>query len=140
MRTDFIKFLKFQGRIFCYLFFLLIFLSFGQSSFAVKKDIAKEQNENSEIKKEGQSFKQETEPVFSNSELSREEETKDKALKEKEEEHSPYFFRPLLIQGKKRLIQKTKDMKVDSGNIVESKLFFIDIDFKKRLFEYEVDE
>ena len=48
-----------------------------------------------------------------------------------------YSFRPLLIQGKKRLIQKTKDMRVDSGDIAESKLFFIDIDFKKRIFGYE---
>ena len=50
---------------------------------------------------------------------------------------SSYSFRPLLIQGKKRLIQKTKEMKVESGNIVESQLFFIDIDFKKRIFETE---
>ena len=48
-----------------------------------------------------------------------------------------YSFRPLLIQGKKRLVQKTKDMKVESGNIVESQLFFVDIDFKKRIFEAE---
>ena len=50
---------------------------------------------------------------------------------------SAYSFRPLLIQGKKRLIQKTKDMKVEGGNIVESQLFFIDVDFKERIFENE---
>ena len=50
---------------------------------------------------------------------------------------SAYSFRPLLIQGKKRLIQKTKDMKVEGGNIAESQLFFIDVDFKERIFENE---
>ena len=53
---------------------------------------------------------------------------------------SPYSFRPLLIQGKKRLIQKTKDMKVESGNIAESQLFFLEIDFRKRIFEAEAIE
>ncbi len=48
---------------------------------------------------------------------------------------SPYFFRPLLIQGKKRLIQKTKEMRAGSGNIVESELFFVNIDFRQRIFE-----
>lgn len=51
---------------------------------------------------------------------------------------SSYSFRPLLIQGKKRMAQKSKDMKVETGNIVESKLFFVDIDFKKRIFEDEL--
>lgn len=51
---------------------------------------------------------------------------------------SSHSFRPLLIQGKKRVIQKTKDMKVESGNIIESELFFINMDFKKRIFEDEV--
>ena len=37
---------------------------------------------------------------------------------------SSHSFRTLLIQGKKRLIHKTKDMKVESGNIVESKIVF----------------
>ena len=53
---------------------------------------------------------------------------------------SPYSFRPLLIQGKKRLIQKTKDMKVESGSIAESQLFFVEIDFRKRIFETEAIE
>ena len=51
-----------------------------------------------------------------------------------------YSFQPLLIQGKKRLIQKTKDMKVESDSIVESELFFVNIDFQKRIFEGEVME
>ena len=48
-----------------------------------------------------------------------------------------YSFRPLLIQGKKRLRQKTKDIKWESGHIAESQLFFVDIDFKERIFEGE---
>ena len=59
----------------------------------------------------------------------------DKTKKVKQKEAGSYSFRPLLIQGKKRLIQKAKDMKVESGNIVESQLFFVDIDFEKRIFE-----
>lgn len=51
-----------------------------------------------------------------------------------------YAFRPLLIQGKKRLIQEAKDMKVESGGIVESQLFFVDIDFQKRIFINEVTQ
>ncbi len=50
-----------------------------------------------------------------------------------------YSFRPLLIQGKKQVNQQT-DMKVESGSIVESQLFFVDIDFKKRIFESEFKE
>ena len=49
-----------------------------------------------------------------------------------------YSFRPLLIQGKKRMIQKTRDMKIETGTVVESKLFFIEIDLKKRIFDTEV--
>jgi len=61
---------------------------------------------------------------------------KEKELKNKgqAESDSKYSFRPLLIQGGKRLIQKTKDMKVDSRSITESELFFIDIDFQKKIF------
>ena len=50
-----------------------------------------------------------------------------------------YSFRPLLIQGKKQVNQQA-DMKVESGSIVESQLFFVDIDFKKRIFESEFKE
>ncbi|MCZ0932893.1 MAG: hypothetical protein OXJ52_07065 [Oligoflexia bacterium] len=48
-----------------------------------------------------------------------------------------YSFRPLLIQGKKRLVQKTKDMKVETSNILETKIFFAETDFKKRIFSDE---
>ena len=61
--------------------------------------------------------------------------TKEQNIKTQKDNHSPYSFRPLLIQGQKRLIQKTKEMKMESGNIVESELFFVDIDFHKRIFE-----
>ena len=61
----------------------------------------------------------------------------DKPDKTKKERFSAYSFQPLLIQGKKRLIQKTKDMKVESENIAESKIFFVDINFKNRIFDHE---
>ena len=48
-----------------------------------------------------------------------------------------YSFRPLLIQGKKQFTKKTKDIKWESGHIAESQLFFVDIDFKERIFEGE---
>lgn len=50
---------------------------------------------------------------------------------------SLHSFRPLLIQGKKRLAQKTGDMKVETGSAAESRLFFERPDFKKRIFENE---
>ena len=52
----------------------------------------------------------------------------------KQEDPQSYSFRPLLIQGKKRLIQKTKDLKLETANILETKVFFTEIDFKKRIF------
>lgn len=48
-----------------------------------------------------------------------------------------YSFRPLLIQGKKRLIQTVKDLEIKTDNILETEIFFTNIDFKKRIF---VDE
>ncbi|MDE0092355.1 MAG: hypothetical protein OXN83_03605 [Oligoflexia bacterium] len=48
-----------------------------------------------------------------------------------------YSFRPLLIQGKKRLIQQTKEMKVKTDNILETQIFFVTTDFKKRIFSDE---
>ena len=48
-----------------------------------------------------------------------------------------YSFRPLLIQGKKRMAQKTKDMKVETSDVLETKIFFTEIDFKKRIFSDE---
>ena len=46
-----------------------------------------------------------------------------------------YTFNPLLIQGKKRDFEKSKDVKKQGETIVGSELFFIDMDFKKRIFE-----
>ena len=57
--------------------------------------------------------------------------------KGKSKELKSYSFRPLLIQGKKRLIQKTKDMKVETDNILETQMFFLELDFKKRIFSDE---
>ena len=56
---------------------------------------------------------------------------------EKNEDVKTYSFRPLLIQGKKRLAQKTKDLKVETDNILETQIFFTEIDFKKRIFSDE---
>lgn len=47
----------------------------------------------------------------------------------------PYSFRPLLIQGKKRVSRTARDLKIEGEEIVGSDLFFIDIDFKQRIFE-----
>ena len=55
----------------------------------------------------------------------------------KPENLQSYSFRPLLIQGRKRLVQKTKDLKLETANILETKVFFTDIDFKKRIFSDE---
>ncbi|MCY4321414.1 MAG: hypothetical protein OXC37_03285 [Bdellovibrionaceae bacterium] len=52
-------------------------------------------------------------------------------------QNQTYSFRPLLIQGKKRLIQKIKDLEIKTDNILETEIFFENIDFKKRIF---VDE
>ena len=41
-----------------------------------------------------------------------------------------YSFRPLLIQGKKRLFDQSKDMRVEGESIVESELFSLKVDFK----------
>ena len=57
--------------------------------------------------------------------------------KEKSKAVENYSFRPLLIQGKKRLAQKTKDMKIETSDILETQIFFIDTDFKERIFSYE---
>lgn len=46
-----------------------------------------------------------------------------------------YSFRPLLIQGKKQLVKKAKDLKVKDGKLNESEIFYIEMDFKKRIFE-----
>ena len=56
---------------------------------------------------------------------------------EKAEAVKTYSFRPLLIQGKKRLVQKTKDLKIETDNILETQIFFVEIDFKKRIFSDE---
>ena len=57
-----------------------------------------------------------------------------KQKKESNKELKSYSFRPLLIQGKKRLVQKTKDLKLETDNILETKIFFVDTDFKERIF------
>ena len=46
----------------------------------------------------------------------------------------PYSFRPLLIQGKKELGRQIQEMKLETGAVIESEVFFIDQDFKKRIF------
>ena len=45
-----------------------------------------------------------------------------------------YSFRPLLIQGGKKINKSLKNIKVDVNSVVESEVFFIDTDFKKRIF------
>ena len=76
--------------------------------------------------------------IFLKAEASKSSENKtSKAVNMKSQTNDSYSFRPLLIQGKKRLIQKAKDMKLEAGNISESKLFFVDINFQKRIFEDE---
>ena len=49
----------------------------------------------------------------------------------------PYSFRPLLIQGKKEVGRQITEMKLETGALVESEVFFIDQDFKKRIFTDE---
>lgn len=75
--------------------------------------------------------------LFAISAENQKEELGKRAKAQPKKDSSQYSFRPLLIQGKKRVIQKTKDMKLESGRIVESQLFFVDIDFQKRIFENE---
>ena len=136
-----------KGFSFVFLFAFIAFF-FEQSSFASKQKVGlslesatiEKQNVNvgpksSTVEKQNSSPKKnliETVNV-SNNKIKNPNQKKEDA----KEKSSSYSFRPLLIQGKKHLIQKTKDMKVDSGNIAESKLFFIDIDFKKRIFGHE---
>lgn len=137
MRRSCINFFKRAGGFFYFSLFALIF--FVPGSFAVTKQGNKELTNLIETK--NNNSKQKTEKASVQSpDLSKDKMIKNKShknIQKEAKEESSYSFRPLLIQGKKRLIQKTKDMKVDSGNIVESKLFFIDIDFKKRMFEHE---
>ncbi|MBC6415372.1 MAG: hypothetical protein GDA46_03160 [Bdellovibrionales bacterium] len=44
-----------------------------------------------------------------------------------------YSFRPLLIQGGKK-IKNSNHVKVNINSLGESEVFFVDIDFKKRIF------
>ena len=60
-----------------------------------------------------------------------------KQEKDSSEKMKSYSFRPLLIQGKKRLTQKTKDLKLETDNILDTQIFFEEIDFKKRIFSDE---
>ena len=48
-----------------------------------------------------------------------------------------YSFRPLLIHGKKDVSKQIQEMKVETGAVVESEVFFVDQDFKKRIFRDE---
>lgn len=104
-----------------FLFFVLIF--FGQLVFSEQKASVTQKDA---VEKMMDKNSQNTSAVQKNSQRR----TSQKAS-------SSYSFSPLLIQGKKRLIQKTKDMKLESNNIAESRLFFINIDFQKRIFEEE---
>jgi len=47
---------------------------------------------------------------------------------------SLHSFRPLLIQGGKKLRRNTKNIKVDINSISETEIFFIEPDFKKRIY------
>lgn len=45
-----------------------------------------------------------------------------------------HSFRPLLIQGGKKLRRNTKNIKVDVNSISETEVFFIEPNFKKRIY------
>ena len=45
-----------------------------------------------------------------------------------------YVFQPLLIRGKRLSFRKSKDVQKQGRWILESELFFENIDFKKRIF------
>ena len=139
MKQNFKMFFKVQRSCDYKLLFSLVLLFFWQNSFAARKYVELSRNDKIEEKKS--IYKQKTKKDFvqisnfSKAKIKKSESHKENQEKIKKE--ASYSFRPLLIQGKKRLIQKAKDMKVDSGNIAESKLFFVDIDFKDRIFEHE---
>ncbi len=48
-----------------------------------------------------------------------------------------YSFRPLLIQGKKRFSEESKDLKIEGESIVESEVFSIKHSVRDRIFEWE---
>ena len=61
-----------------------------------------------------------------------------KALKARRaRKNESYSFRPLLIQGQKRLSSRSKDMRVEGESIVESEMFLPQIDFRGRIFEMQ---
>ena len=45
-----------------------------------------------------------------------------------------HSFHPLLIQGGKKIKDNTKNIKVDINSISETEVFFIETDFKKRIY------
>ena len=45
-----------------------------------------------------------------------------------------HSFRPLLIQGGKKIKRDSKNIKVDINSISETEVFFIETDFKKRIY------
>ena len=62
------------------------------------------------------------------------EKKKEALIKKQEDKDSIYSFRPLLIHGKRQFSKRSEDMKVQGKSIVESEMFSVDIDFKKRIF------
>ena len=56
-------------------------------------------------------------------------------VKKNQVKNEEYLFQPLLIRGQKQSVRKSKDMKKQGKNIIGSEVFFLDIDFKKRIFE-----
>ena len=78
--------------------------------------------------------------LFSNSVLAKTERGNSMDLKKKDKSSmakTVYSFRPLLIQGKKRFSDKSKDLKIEGESIVESEILSIRINLKDRIFELE---
>lgn len=53
---------------------------------------------------------------------------------QKEALSQAHSFRPLLIQGGKKIKDNTKNIKVDINSISETEVFFIETDFTKRIY------
>lgn len=62
------------------------------------------------------------------------EDSKDSNVVEQKADSDLHSFRPLLIQGGKKIKRNTKNIKVDVNSISETEVFFIETDFKKRIY------
>lgn len=141
MKNDYTKFLN-KNLLFAFVVFFIV-----QSSFSENTALTEKKNQMQQPKTQAlndsqtkMTTKQDITEMEANTNTKKEtaKPTEVSNTNSHTDELTSYSFRPLLIQGKKRMAQKNKDMKVEIGNIVESKLFFIDIDFKNRIFEDEM--